>query len=128
MGNLVEMLRDKLLYFAVDCNAKPSFFGFPSWWEGVGTTEPDKSNLGCSVIIEDISDIWQIALNIVEILLRLSIYVAIAFIIYGGVMMVISQGVPDKIAAAKATILSAVIGLLISIFATAITIFVAGLV
>ena len=34
----------------------------------------------------------------------------------------------DKIAAAKSTILNSVIGLLIAIFATAITIFVAGVV
>ena len=128
MVNAILSIYEKLQYFAIDCSASPTFFGFPAWWDGVGTTEADASGQGCSIKIDTIEDLWQIAINIVLILERLSIYVAIGFIMYGGIMMVISQGVPDKIAAAKSTILNSVIGLLIAIFATAITTFIAGVV
>ena len=100
------------------CN--DSFLGLPSWHEGL--TDND-----CNIQINDVNQIWQIVVNVAEILLRLSIYFAIGFIIYGGVQFVISQGSPDKVAAAKKTILNAVIGLVLAIMATVIVSFVSGL-
>lgn len=97
-----------------------SFLGIPSWHKGL--TDAD-----CNIQLDSVMDIWHIVLNIADMLLRLSIYFAIGFIIYGGVQFVISQGSPDKVAAAKKTILNAVIGLVLSIMATAIVGYIGGL-
>lgn len=99
-----------------------TFLGIPSWHNGLtdGSAE-------CNLQLESAMDIWKIALNLADILLRLSIYFAIGFIIYGGVQFVLSQGSPDKVASAKKTILNAVIGLVLAISATAIVGYVGGL-
>jgi len=105
----------------MDC--EKTFLGIPSWYKGLTPGGPPE----CNIEITAVMDIWKIALNLAEILLRLGIYFAIGFIIYGGVQFVISQGSPDKVAAAKKTILNAVIGLVLSISATAIVGYVGGL-
>lgn len=65
---------------------------------------------------DDIGKFAQIlALNIVEIMLHIVAYVAIAFIIVGGFKYVTSAGSPDGNQKGRKTILNAVIGLLISI-------------
>lgn len=104
-----------------DCT--DSFLGIPSWHRDLTGPYPD-----CDLQIDNVMEIWQIVLNIADILIRLSIYFAIGFIIYGGVQFVLSQGSPDKVAAAKKTILNAVIGLVLAITATAIVGYVSGLV
>lgn len=54
------------------------------------------------------------------------ITVAIIYIIIGGIQLIASQGDPQKIAKARQTILYAVIGLVISISAEFIVLFVLG--
>jgi len=104
-----------------DCN--DSILGIPSWHAKL-----EKSPFPeCAPQLDDLDNIWLIVLGIADILIRLSIYFAIGFIIYGGVQFVISQGVPDKVAAAKKTILNAVIGLALAVTATAIVSYAAGL-
>lgn len=125
--NFFATLSTALKYFAIDCDAKGGFFGFPSWYDGVGNIDEDDGMESCTVVLGDLNDIWIIAINIIGILSRIAVLMAVAFVIYGGVLFVISQGSPEKIAAAKNTLLYAVIGLLISIFATGITIYVAGI-
>ena len=52
--------------------------------------------------------------------------VAVGFIVYGGFMYVLSNGEPSKVKKAKDTLLYAVIGLAVVLFAFAITKFIAG--
>jgi amino acid transporter len=61
-----------------------------------------------------------IALAIFEILLRVAGLVAIIFIVYGGFQYLTSTGEPDKAKNARTTITNAVIGMLITMFATVI--------
>lgn len=73
------------------------------------------------------SFIWRIALNVVEIMLHIVGYAAVGFIIYGGFSYLTSTGQPDKIAGAKKTVMNAIIGLVISLFAIAIVNVVVGI-
>lgn len=52
--------------------------------------------------------------------------VAVGFVVYGGFMYVLSNGEPSKVKKAKDTLLYAIIGLVIVLFAFAITSFIAG--
>lgn len=83
----------------------------PPWYRGL----VDQGS--CSVKNpDDIGKFVQIlALNIVEILLHIVAYVAIAFIIVGGFKYITSAGSPDGNQKGRKTIVNAVIGLLISI-------------
>lgn len=73
---------------------------------------------------ENATDITRVLVAIVELLLRVGGMVAVAFIIWGGIQYVLSQGSPDKTKAAKDTIVNAIIGLVVVMLATAIINFV----
>ena len=62
--------------------------------------------------------------NIFNTVYALAGLTAVAFIVYGGVQYVLSQGDANKAAKARSTILTAVIGLVIVILAAAVTTFV----
>lgn len=114
-----------------NCNTGVSFF--PRWYDGlckngeilspnqVGSsgsgTEKTAGNLGTWITI--------IALNIVSMLLYAVGYTSLGFIIYGGFKYMTSGDNSSGQAAARKTILNAVIGLVLSIMAVAIVKFVA---
>ncbi len=98
--------------FAVDCGT-PSFFGLPTWYQYV-----------CGRDFVFPNDIPLVLLGIVSILLRIAGIVAIAYVVFGGVKYVVSQGEPDKVSEAKGTIINALIGLVITTLAVAIVSFV----
>lgn len=99
--------------YAADCTAAEdtNLLNFPTWYRGL-PCDGDHINLegeeiGHVVII--------VALNIVDIALRLLSIVAIGFIIYGGFQYLIARGEPANMAKGKATITHAVVGLIIGI-------------
>lgn len=99
------------------CNDR--VLGFPAWYKGLTTSSceirsPSSVNGGISTFI------WTIVLNIIEFLLQLVGYLAVAYIIVGGYRYMTSAGSPDGMSKAKTTILNAVIGLVISILSVAI--------
>lgn len=71
-------------------------------------------------------DIAPIALAVVEILLRIGTFAAIAFVIYGGFQFLTSQGEPDKAANARKTIINSVVGLVITLLATVVVSVIGG--
>ena len=94
------------------------FLGFPPWYRGLTTG-------GCDIVSPtDVGGIgpfiWTIVVNIVEILLMLAGYAAVAFIIYGGFKYMTSTGSPESMVSARKTIMNAVIGLVISVVAIAV--------
>ncbi len=103
-----------------------SFLGFPTWYRGLidnangdcAIKQPDKGTEGLS------SYIWKIVLNVIEIAMMLVAYLSVIFIIYGGVMYIISAGSADGVKKAKSSITNAIIGLVISILAIAVVEFV----
>ncbi len=112
-----------------DDSADNDFLGFPKWYKYLGQQPVEDAVSGatiCNAKLNGIQDVWLVVAAVIELLLRISSLIAIGFIIYGGVSYVISQGVPDKTKKAQATIINAIIGLVISIVATASVSFFAG--
>ena len=96
---------------------KGRYIGIPAWY----------NNLPCDgdvPVITSLMQLWIIALNIAEMFIIMAGYLAIAFFAWGGFTYLTSQGDPGKLAAAKNTILNAIIGLVIVLSATAIIEFV----
>jgi len=106
--------------FAADKPCNSGFLGFPAWYDGLvneatcDIKSPNDLSGGLSQFI------WRIVLNVIEIGLMAAGYIAVFFILYGGFQYMISEGLPEKAIKAKATLLNAVIGLVISIASVAI--------
>lgn len=92
------------------------FLGLPPWHRGL-TCDGDVVDLSAKPIGETVV---IIALNMVDMALRLLSLVAIGFIIFGGFQYMIARGEPGGVAKGKATVTHAVIGLIIGIASSAI--------
>lgn len=114
-------------YFAPGDGCTSSFLTFPAWYEGLprdgcAIDQPSSGNNGGGIGVF----VWRIVLNIIEIVLQAIGYIAAGFIIYGGFKYVTSVSSSDKTAAARKTILNAVIGLVISFMSVVIVTLIAG--
>lgn len=95
------------------------FLGIPAWYQGMtdgncNIKSPPRDEQGLTVYI------WQIALNIVDIVLRVIGYIAVAFVVYGGFIYMTSNGSPDRAARGLKTIINAAVGVALAISAVAI--------
>lgn len=121
-SNLVTGIR------AASCGDGKNFFDFPTWYQYLDCQDGSiklKEVAGSKTHAVDIfAAIPPVALAVLEIALRIAGMAAIFFIIYGGISYVVSQGEPDKIAKARGTIINALVGLTIAIFASAIVAFI----
>lgn len=115
---------NSLFQFAAACETKGIPL-LPSWYKYLNSKQNDVTGR-CTPIFDFPEDISAILLALVEILLRIGTFAAIGFIIYGGVLYMTSQGEPDKAAGAQKTLLNAVVGLIITIIATAVVAFIGG--
>ena len=102
------------------CGGSTAFFGLRPWYEGL----TESAGTGC-VIKTPTEDelptfIWKIVLNILIDISVLVGYVAIAMVAWGGYLYMFSRGMPDRAEKGKKTLISAVVGLLIAIFASVI--------
>ena len=111
-----------------DRECKSSFLGFPAWFDGLprkegtcdiemtmaadGDGEASKNNLQ--------TFIFTIALNVIEIGLRVVGLLAVGYIIYGGFKYLTSAGSADRVTAGRKLIQNALIGLVLSIMSVAI--------
>jgi hypothetical protein len=103
---------------AADLNTKPGdFLGFPAWNRGLPKDMKGQSPAKL---------VWTVALNVIDMALRVAAIIAIGFIIYGGFRYLTSRGNPDKASAGQDTILKAVIGLVICILASVVVSFAVG--
>lgn len=106
------------------CDKDFNFFSVPPWHKYL---EKDLNSDGqCDVVVNNINDVWKIALAVLEALGRVAAYVAVGFIIFAGFVYSSSQGNPEKTAKALGTIRLALIGLIVSISASMIVSFIAG--
>ena len=101
---------------ACGSDSDADFLGLPPWHRGLACKDDavdlTAKPIGQTVVI--------IALNIVDMALRLLSLVAIGFIIFGGFQYMIARGEPGGVAKGKATVTHAVIGLIIGIASSAI--------
>lgn len=94
-----------------------SFFGFPHWWQymqgaydGIGT---------CTPVFHGPSDIFPIALAVINILLHIAGIAAFMGIIISGVSYIIAIGNSEKITSSRKGIQNSLIGLAIAFVAAA---------
>lgn len=100
--------------------ADRGILGLPTWYRGV----VDPAN-NCAVNTpSDTSGIstfiWKIVLNVIEMVVVLTAYIALGFILYGGFLFITGGSNPGSIEKGRKTLFNAVIGLVISLAAVAI--------
>lgn len=110
-----------------------SFFGFPTWYKYLKSREIQlDGGTICSPHLTSLNDVWLIGLAIIEILLRIAVLVAIAFVVVGGFKFITANGdvggggKPDKIASARRTVIDALVGVVIAVVAIAIVSYMGG--
>jgi hypothetical protein cdiviTM7_00607 len=70
--------------------------------------------------------IWKIALNIIEDLLQVVGYATTGYIMYGGFLIMTSNGSSDKVAHGRKTIMNAAIGLVVALSSVAVVSFISS--
>ncbi len=107
--------------FADGCSSS-SFFGLPTWYKYLNLTTTTNSYGSTSCDFSNFT-FWPpdnfllILLAILDMLLYVSGFVAVIFVIFGGVQYITSQGNPESTKKAQSTIMNALIGMVISILA-----------
>ena len=104
-------------------NCESRILGIPPWYRGLTKTD---SAGDCAITSPDevggLSPfIWKIVLNVIEIGLILAGWIALFFILYGGFLFITGGGNASQVEKARKSIFNAVIGLIISMGAIAIT-------
>jgi len=103
------------------------FLGIPPWYRGLTNNKPNSKPADCAiksptkengVTLEQF--IWTIVLNVIEMAVVATAYIAAFFILYGGFQFIAGGSNPGSIEKARKTILNAVIGLIISMGSIAI--------
>ena len=69
---------------------------------------PDCPVTGCNFC-----NLMELGQNIINFLIEISTILAVAFIIYGGIMMMLGSGSPEKLKKSQSIIWSAIIGIVI---------------
>lgn len=105
--------------FAVCQQGVSNFLFLEPWYACV-------QDAGGTIKIDHLNDVWLIVLVIMDDALKLTAYIAVGFIIWGGIQYIKSQGEASNLSAAKDTIKNAVIGLIICLLSVALVQFIAG--
>ena len=100
-------------------------YGVKPWYSGLTNNDCSLRSPGADANSQA-NYIWKIALNIVDDLLQLIGYTTIGYIMYGGFLMMTSNGAPDKAARGRKTIMSAAIGLVIALASVALVNFISS--
>ncbi|MBQ3309143.1 hypothetical protein IJG78_00510 [Candidatus Saccharibacteria bacterium] len=105
---------------AASCDGSSMFFGLRPWYYG----QTEEINGKCEIKTPKDGDlpkfVWTIVLNILTDISVMIGYIAIVMIAWGGYLYMFSRGLPDRAEKGKKTLISAVIGLLISVLASVI--------
>ena len=108
-----------------ECDKKGKILTLKPWYYGLTKGDCSIKDPG-SDADSQANFIWKIALNIVDDLLQLIGYTTIGYIMYGGFLMMTSNGAPDKAARGRKTIISAAIGLVIALASVALVNFISS--
>ena len=107
------------------CSNKGKILTLKPWYSGLTNDDCSLKSPGADTNSQA-NYIWKIALNIVDDLLQLIGYATVGYIIYGGFLMMTSNGAPDKAAHGRKTIMSAAIGLVIALASAALVNFISS--
>ncbi len=97
-----------------------NFLGFKPWYDGICNEstgeilEVEGGEAGLAKFV------WTIVLNISYDISLAAGFIAVALVIYGGYKYIMSQGDPGKMMSAKQSLMSAIIGVIITMGATVI--------
>lgn len=117
---------------ALSACPKPTFFGLVPWYQymtlirdtNTGQCSIANFNPGSTAGTQNVLDLHSpfllIGLAVLDDLIRVAALIAVGFTIYGGITYATSEGSPDATGKAKSTIINAMIGLVIALFAVAI--------
>lgn len=119
----MNILFGKIFEIFAQSSCQESFFGLPHWYKYL-ETKPGESQ--CVPKLDALNDFWLIGLAVLEILIRVALYIGIAFVIYAGIKYSESRGNVDKAEKAKYTLIDALTGVLIAMVAVALISFTAG--
>ena len=112
--------------FADDaCSNKGKILTLKPWYSSLTNDDCSLKNPGTDTNSQA-NYIWKIVLNIVDDLLQLIGYTTVGYIMYGGFLMMTSNGAPDKAAHGRKTIMSAAIGLVIALASVALVNFISS--
>lgn len=117
--------------------AKPTFLGLVPWYQFLDLVENDNTHR-CEIanfnpdvpggeqvnLLGSNSHLLRIGLAVVDDLMRVAAYIAVGYIIYGGITYMTSQGAPDMTKKAQQTIINALIGLATAIIAASVVTFI----
>ena len=107
------------------CSDKGKILTLKPWYSGLTNNDCSLKTPGQDTNSQA-NYIWKIALNIVDDLLQLIGYTTVGYIMYGGFLMMTSNGAPDKAARGRKTIMSAAIGLVIALASVALVNFISS--
>ena len=108
-----------------ECDKKGRILTLKPWYDGLTKDDCSIKDPG-SDADSQANFIWKIVLNIVDDLLQLIGYTTVGYIMYGGFLMMTSNGAPDKAAHGRKTIMSAAIGLVIALSSVALVNFISS--
>ena len=108
-----------------ECDKKGKILTLKPWYYGLTKGDCSIKDIG-SDADSQANFIWKIVLNIVDDLLQLIGYTTVGYIMYGGFLMMTSNGAPDKAARGRKTIISAAIGLVIALASVALVNFISS--
>ena len=112
--------------FADDaCSNNGKILTLKPWYSGLTNNDCSLKSPGADTNSQA-NYIWKIALHIVDDLLQLIGYTTVGYIMYGGFLMMTSNGAPDKAARGRKTIMSAAIGLVIALASVALVNFISS--
>ena len=101
-----------------------TFFGLKSWYAYLQLNGYPDCSVKNFTLLGGQSSFLLIGLAILDDLIRVAALVAVAFVIYGGIQYVTSQGSPEDTTKARQTIINALVGLLLAIVAASLVSFV----
>lgn len=105
--------------FADECSDRGRILTLKPWYSGLTDSSCNIKRPGDGTDAQA-NFIWKIVLNIVDDMFQIVGYIVTGYIMYGGFLMMSSVGSPEKAARAQKTMLSAVVGLIVTIGAIAI--------
>lgn len=108
-----------------ECDKKGRILTLKPWYDGLTKGDCSIKDIG-SDADSQANFIWRVVLNIVDDLLQLIGYTTVGYIMYGGFLMMTSNGAPDKAARGRKTIMSAAIGLVIALASVALVNFISS--
>lgn len=97
-----------------------NFLAFPTWYRGLCENGTDNIKIEGG---SPATTVFVIALNLIDIALRIVGLMAVGYLVYGGFRYVTSRGSPDETKKAQDIILKAIIGLIIAILSAVIVSF-----